>query len=100
MILLANLMNGVASVFQVILSLIEIILILSAVFSWFPTSQYHPAVRGINAFTNIILRPIRKFIPVCNYIDWSMLVAFIIVVFLQVFLVTSLFDYAAVLKRM
>lgn len=99
MILLGNFINGIALVLQVILGLIEIVLVLTAIFSWFPQARYNQTVIFLNMITNIILKPIRKFVPSKSGVDFAFIIALLIVIFLQAFLVTSLFDYAKVIKN-
>ncbi|MGI6680223.1 MAG: YggT family protein [Bdellovibrionota bacterium] len=60
MILLGNFINGIALVLQVILGLIEIVLVLTAIFSWFPQARYNQTVIFLNMITNIILKTYKK----------------------------------------
>ena len=63
MILLANFMNAIASILNVVLNLFEILLILAAIFSWFPQIRYNQGVQMVNTIVDKILAPIRKFMP-------------------------------------
>ena len=98
MILIANLLGAIASVLNIVLSLIEIILVLSAVFSWFPACRNNPSCRMVNDAAEYILRPVRKYIHIRSGIDFAYIIAFIIIIFIQAFIISSLFDYAHLLK--
>lgn len=98
MIIISNFMIAIAQVLNVILGLIQILLILAAIFSWFPSLRYNQAVMAINSVVDKILKPIRKFVPTFSGIDLSFIVAFIIVIFVQSFVVASLLEYAVKIK--
>lgn len=99
MILLANFMNAIASILNVVLNLFEILLILAAIFSWFPQIRYNQGVQMVNTIVDKILAPIRKFMPKYSGFDLAFVIAFILIIFIQSFVVASLFDYAAYLKN-
>ena len=60
------------------------LLILEAVFSWInPHAPMAPVVRALN---DPLLRPLRRVIPVMGGLDWSMLVAIILINIAQILL--------------
>ncbi len=99
MVLLANFMTGIGTVLDLILSVFLFFIVIRAVISWFSPDPYNPLVRFINSITEPMLKPIRKKIPCTPCIDWAALIVIAIIIFLQSFLVSSLMDYAVVIKR-
>ena len=60
------------------------LLILEAVFSWInPHAPMAPLVRALN---DPLLRPLRRVVPVMGGLDWSMLVALILLQIVQILL--------------
>jgi YggT family protein len=60
------------------------LLILEAVFSWInPHAPLAPLVRALN---DPLLRPLRRVVPVMGGLDWSMLVAIILLQIVQILL--------------
>ena len=53
----------------------------------------------VNTIVDKILAPIRKFMPKYSGFDLAFVIAFILIIFIQAFVVASLFDYAAYLKN-
>ena len=99
MILLANIMTGLATVLKLILDLALIVIIARAVVSWFNLSPYHPLVRALSNMTDPVLFWIRrKFNLTFGGIDWSPMVVIAIIYFVQIAVVTSIAEYAVQLK--
>jgi YggT family protein len=76
------------SIFALLSLLVNIyfyLIILRAIGSWFQPSYKQPLYNLILVLTEPILRPLRKVIPVTGMIDWSSLVALIILIALRVF---------------
>ena len=95
MILLANLLNGLAVVVEMILSMAMWMLIISALISWVNPDPFNPIVRFLHAVTQPMLKPIRRFIPpLGGRVDISPIVLILVIVFLQAFLVGSMKSYA------
>jgi YggT family protein len=69
----------------ILLNLYSWILVARALISWIPNiDPYHPAVQILYQLTEPVLEPIRKLIPPLNgYIDISMIVAFLVLIFLR-----------------
>lgn len=94
MILLKNLLIALAEVLNMIFSFFSFAFFLRAIISWVSPDPSNPIVQFLYSVTDPLVRPIRKFIPPLGMIDLSVFVAFIVLVFLQKFLVESLRDYA------
>jgi YggT family protein len=106
MILLANVLIGLATMLNWILVFYTWILIARAVLSWIqvhPTNQLARMILGfIYAVTDPPMRVIRKRLPMSlRYfpLDIAFLVLFALVIFAQYGIVQSLFDYGALLRR-
>ena len=98
MILLSNFLTAIAKVVDVVLSIFMWIVIARAVLSWVSPDPYNPIVRFINKVTEPVLYQIRKRIPV-NFggIDFSPIIVFLAIIFLQRFAVQSLYELAQTL---
>ena len=98
MILLANLLNRLAIVVDMILSMAMWMLIISALISWVNPDPFNPIVRFLHAVTQPMLKPIRRLVPpLGGRIDISPIILIIVIVFLQAFLVGSMKSYARVI---
>jgi YggT family protein len=98
MILLSNFLTAIAKVVDVVLSIFMWIVIARAVLSWVSPDPYNPIVRFIHKVTEPVLYQIRRRIPV-NFggIDFSPIIVFLAIIFLQRFVVQSLYELAQTL---
>jgi YggT family protein len=95
MIIFNNFLIAIAKVLDIVLSIFMWIVIARAVLSWVSPDPYNPIVRFINKVTEPVLYQIRKRIPV-NFggIDFSPIIVFLAIIFLQRFVVHSLYGLA------
>ena len=99
MLILANLLRGIGVVLDSVLGLMIIIVIARAVISWVNPDPFNPIVRFLTSATDPLLRPIRRFVPlVGGGIDLSPILLLLLLVFLRVFLVQTVIDYADSLR--
>jgi YggT family protein len=98
MFILANLINAVAYLLDTLLTIYLYILIARALISWVNPDPYNPIVSFLHRVTEPVLHPIRRRIPDLGGLDISPIVAFLVIIFLQKFLVRSLFEIGASLK--
>jgi YggT family protein len=94
MFVVANLLLGIAKVLDMLLWFYMWVLIARVVISWVNADPYNPIVRAILSVTEPVLYRIRRALPVGGGIDFSPLVVFAGIYFLQIFLVRSLIDLA------
>lgn len=96
MLVIANLLIALATVIKYVLNIFMWIVIARAVLSWVNPDPYNPIVRFIHNVTEPVLHPIRTKLPV-NFggIDLSPIIVFLGIIFLQKFLVSSLYGLAA-----
>lgn len=91
MYVFANLLSAVAEVLSIALNLYMWIIIIRALLSWVNPDPYNPIVNILYRITEPVMSEVRKRLPVANMgIDLSPIVIFLIIVFLQSFLVTTL----------
>lgn len=99
MILLANIMSGIATVLKLFLDMALIVIFARAVISWFNFSPYHPIVRALSNMTDPVLFWIRRRVNLTfGGIDWSPMVLIAVIYFAQVAIVTSIAEYAIRIK--
>ena len=91
-----NLLMAVARILDIALSAYMWILIIRAVLSWVSPDPYNPIVRALYSITEPVLSSLRRRFPLmAGSIDFSPMVAILVILFLQYFLVRTLFDLAA-----
>jgi len=91
MFVLGNLLGALALVTDYVLQIYSWIIIARVVISWVNADPYNPIVRAIYSVTEPVLYRIRRALPVFGGgIDFSPIVVFIGIMFLQSFLVQTL----------
>ncbi|MBW1842580.1 MAG: YggT family protein [Deltaproteobacteria bacterium] len=96
MFILGNFIKAVAVVLHYVLTFYMWIVVARAVLSWVNPDPYNPIVRIIHNVTEPVLYRIRSRIPVdLGGIDLSPIIVILGVVFLQNFIVNSLFRLSA-----
>lgn len=76
-------MQTLVNILLLILNVYEIILLARVLMSWFRPDPYNPIVRFLYNATEPILAPIREALPATGGIDFSPLVAFLLLFALQ-----------------
>jgi YggT family protein len=95
MIILSNFIVAIAKVLDIVLTIFMWIVIARAVLSWVSPDPYNPIVRFIHKVTEPVLYQIRRRIPVSfGGIDISPIIVFLAIIFLQRFVVHSLYGLA------
>ena len=86
---------AIANVLNLVLWLYMWIIIARAVLSWVSPDPYNPIVRFINNVTEPVLYKIRSKVPLSfGGIDFSPIIAILIIYFLQSFVVKSLLRFS------
>ena len=99
MIILSNFLIAIAKVVDIVLTIFMWIVIARAVLSWVSPDPYNPIVRFIHQVTEPVLYQIRRRIPVSfGGIDFSPILVFLAIIFLQRFVVSSLLQMAQTLQ--
>lgn len=95
MLILSNFFMAVAIVLDYALNIYMWIVIASAVLSWVNPDPYNPIVRFLRKATEPVFYQIRKHLPVTfGGLDLSPIVVFLVIIFLQNFVVKSLVGLA------
>jgi YggT family protein len=97
MFVIGNLIGALAHILEWLLRVLQIAVFLRVVFSWVNADPYNGIVRAVGAITDPILAPFRKLLPPWKLHGWDLspVFAFLTLLFLQLFLVQTLYDLAA-----
>lgn len=91
MFIIANLLNALAVILHYVLTIYMWVVIARAVISWVNPDPYNPIVRFLYDVTEPVLYRIRRTIPLpMTGIDFSPIIVFVIIIFLDSFLVKTL----------
>ena len=96
MFVLSNLLIACAKIIEIILTMAYWLILIRALISWVNPDPFNPIVQFLYKMTEPILHPIRKLLPFSLKfsIDISPIIAFLIIIFLQSFLVRTLLEVA------
>lgn len=99
MIVLGNLVFGIAKIVSVVLSLYFWVVLIAVLLTWVRPDPYNPIVRTLNALTEPVFYRVRKWLPFTyiNGLDLSPVVVLLVIQFLEMVVVRSLFQFAATL---
>jgi YggT family protein len=96
MFVMRNLVVAFATILDYVLWAYMWVLIIRAVLSWVNPDPYNPIVRALYSITEPVLSFLRRKFPLmAGSIDFSPMVAIVVILFLQRFLVRTLFDLAS-----
>jgi YggT family protein len=96
MFIIGNLLKAIAVVLHYVLHFYMWIVIARAVLSWVNPDPYNPIVRFIHNVTEPVLYRIRTKLPLdFGGIDFSPIIVILCIIFLQNFVVSSLFRMSA-----
>ncbi len=95
MFVISNLLVAVAKVLDIALTIFMWVIIARAILSWVSPDPYNPIVRFIHNVTEPVLYQVRRRIPL-NFggMDFSPIIILLAVIFLQQFVVQSLYEFA------
>ena len=91
MFIVSNFVTALASVLTAVLGVMTWIIFIRALISWVSPDPFNPIVQFLERVTEPILAPIRRIMPPMG-VDLSPIIAFLIILFLQKFLVPTLYD--------
>ena len=99
MFIVANLVEIIARILDIGLTLYMWIVIIRALLSWVNPDPYNPVVRFLYRVTEPVLRPVRRLIPMGNIgIDVSPVIVIVVIYVLQNFVVRSMMEFALRLR--
>jgi YggT family protein len=95
MFIASNFLSALAQVLDIFLTAYMWIIIFRALISWVNPDPYNPIVQFLYKVTEPVLYPIRRMMGTFSIgIDLSPMIAILIIIFLQRFLVASIFQFA------
>lgn len=86
-------MAFVAYLIELVFTVLNLAILARVLVSWINPNPYHPAMQILYQITEPILAPIRQYLPRTGMIDFSPLVAIILIQLVQRLLMTLLFGY-------
>jgi YggT family protein len=99
MFVVGNLIGAVATVLDIVLSLLLIVILINALLSWVRPDPRQPIVMLLDQISDKVCDPIRRIFPtVAGNIDFAPFIAMLLIVFLQRFVVGSLHGLAVRLQ--
>jgi len=94
-----NLISAVASIINIVLDLYFWVIFIRAIMSWFNPNPYNPFVRTIYRLVDPVTYKISRIIPTrFGMVDLSPFILMLFIMFLQKFIVKTLFDIALRMK--
>ncbi len=95
MFVLSNFIIALAKVIDIVLTIYMWIIVFRALISWVNPDPYNQIVVLLYRFTEPVLRPIRRRLPMGNIgIDFSPVIVILAIVFLKYFLVETMIQMA------
>ena len=95
MFILSNFIKSLATVIHILLNLYMWVFIIRALISWVSPDPYNPIVRFLYNVTDPVMNRVRRYLPLhFGGIDLTPMVIIIALIFLDSFLVPSLYELA------
>lgn len=100
MFVVSNFLTAFARVLDVLFTIMYWMILIRALLSWVSPDPFNPIVQFLYKATEPILSPLRRMLPFSLKfgIDISPIIAFLVIMFLKSFLVTTLIEFAFRLK--
>ncbi len=99
MFVAANFIEAVARILDIGLTIYMWIIVIRAVLSWVNPDPYNAIVQFLFRVTEPVLYRVRRFLPFGNLgIDFSPIIVILVIIFLQSFLIRSLYQLALQFK--
>ena len=96
MILFANFLAAVARILHLLLTLYIWVMLFRVILSWVHVPSLYQVKVILHRLTEPVLSPIRRFVPPYRFggLDISPIIAFLLILFVDTFIVKSLAQYA------
>ena len=95
MFVIGNLLMAIATVLEILLQTLLIIILINAVLSWVRPDPSNPIVQFMDRVSDLVCNPIRRLIPTnAGGIDFAPFIAMLAIWFIMQFVVVSLKDAA------
>ena len=93
MFVMGNFVDALAAIVNILLTIMYWLILIRALISWVNPDPFNPIVQFLIRVTEPALEPVRRLLPPLP-LDVSPIIVFFIIIFLQKFLVPSLYDLA------
>ena len=90
MFILGNFLIAIGRVLHIVIYFFYFVIIIAAVLSWLRPNPYHPVINIIYRLSDIIVNPIRRFVPPLGFVDISPFITLLILYFIDLFIVRSI----------
>jgi YggT family protein len=97
MFVLANFIYAIAVILNIVVIFYMVIFIIDAILSFLMPYGF-PLRRIFDELAEPPIRPLRRYIRPVGYFDFTPWIAFLILIFIQLFVVKSLFELSVVLR--
>ena len=95
MFVIGNLLHALATVFDVLLQTLLIVVFVNALLSWVRPDPNNPIVMFLDRVSDLVCNPIRRLFPTTlSGIDFAPFIAMLAIWFIKLFLVGTLNDLA------
>ncbi len=95
MFIIANLLTAIAIILHYVLNIYMWVIVARAILSWVNPDPYNPIVKFLYQVTEPVLYQIRRTIPLpVTGIDFSPIIVFVIIIFLDNFVVKTIQEIA------
>ena len=95
MFVIGNLLNAVATLLDIVLQTLLIIIFINAILSWVRPDPNNPIVMFLDRVSDAVCNPIRRLFPTAvSGIDFAPFIAMLLIIGLRLFLVDTLRDAA------
>jgi YggT family protein len=100
MFVLANFIFALAHILDILFTILYWLILIRALISWVNPDPFNPIVQFLYKTTEPILEPVRRMLPVGLRfgIDISPIIVFLLIIFLQSFLIRTLLQLGARLQ--
>jgi YggT family protein len=93
MFVIGNLLGAVASVLDVVLQALMLVIFINAVLSWVRPDPNNPIVMFLDRVSDLVCNPIRRLFPTTlSGIDFAPFIAMLVIWFVRMFVVNTLRD--------
>lgn len=88
---MGNFFAAIAVVLNILLNTMMLVIVVNALLTWLPIDRGNPAVQFLESVSNVLCNPIRRLFPtVVGGFDLAPMVAMLVLIFLQRWLVPTL----------
>ena len=101
MVIVSNFMIALGQLLITVTGLYMIVVIASAVITWFPVHPWHPAVKALRSLTEPVYEKIRRYLPGALWntgIDFTPMIVLLALYFLSKAVFQSLVDVGASIR--